>query len=318
MKITRGGLSGSLRQYLENLAAAGLINALLLVPYRLRVGLMGWVFAHLVAPLAGYDKRVINNLAYVCPEIAPSRAKAMAREVCKNTGRALIEIYSGAAFKSRVEHSPFVGAGIVEMEAAIAAGRPIIFSTAHLGNYDVPRAALVARGIDLGALYRPMSNPFFNKHYVERIGKISQPLFSTERRGVAQMLRHLAKGGAIGSNSDVYVDNGLRIDFLGKPAPTATTPAELALKFDALLLPIYGVRRADGKSYEVHVSAPIAHTTPEEMTQALAHDVARMVRENMTQWFWIHRRWNPERQAALDARMAAHDEQDVQDAPQDT
>ena len=45
------------------------------------------------------------------------------------------------------------------------------------------------------------------------------------------------------------------------------------------------------------------HGDPVTMTQALMDSLAAQVRERPGQWFWVHRRWKPARQAR--ARGAA-------------
>jgi KDO2-lipid IV(A) lauroyltransferase len=51
------------------------------------------------------------------------------------------------------------------------------------------------------------------------------------------------------------------------------------------------VRQRDGLSFQIIVEAPIPHGTPESMTQALNDSLESIVRQNIDQWFWIHRRW---------------------------
>ena len=79
----------------------------------------------------------------------------------------------------------------------------------------------------------------------------------------------------------------------------------MALKHDALLVPIYGLRLKDGFGFEMRIEAPIAHSDPETMTQALNDSLAAMIRAAPNQWFWMHRRWKPHRVAARLAREAA-------------
>jgi KDO2-lipid IV(A) lauroyltransferase len=72
---------------------------------------------------------------------------------------------------------------------------------------------------------------------------------------------------------------------------TSTAAAEWALKYDALLVPAYGIRQPDGIAFEVFVDAPVDHGDPSAMTQALNDSLERQVRERPGQWFWMHRRW---------------------------
>ena len=149
----------------------------------------------------------------------------------------------------------------------------------------------IARGYRVGALYRPMSNPWFNDHYVRAISRIGTPLFPRGKTGLAQMVRFLRGGGMLGLLIDQHMGHGARLQFFGHDALTALSAAELALKYDALVVPTYGVRRENGLDFEIVVEAPIPHGSPEEMTQALNDSLERLVREHLDQWFWIHRRW---------------------------
>ncbi|KAB6717944.1 MULTISPECIES: lauroyl acyltransferase [Roseobacteraceae] len=309
MKIKRADVEGSLGQYLENLLIRGVLGAALALPYQTRVRMMGWVMAHVVAPLAGYNRRVRENLAHVMPELPESEVKRLTRAVADNAGRTLIEIYSGVDFIDRMKDVTFEGPGVEIIEQARIARRPVILLTGHFGNYDVPRAALIAKGYDIGSLYNPMKNKFYNAHYVKAIGTIGQPLFPRGRKGYAKLLAHLKSGGMIGFLVDVYVHAGPILTFFGKPARTALSAAELALKYDALLVPIYGIRQPDGLTFRVQVEAPVPHGDPEMMTQALNDSLEAVTRQHMEQWFWIHRRWKPERLEDQLAEMAhAQDE----------
>lgn len=276
---------------LRNIALQGLIGLLLTLPYTWRVPLCGWVMAYVIAPLAGYDKRVRENLALILPDLPPKEVKRMTRAVPRNVGRTLIEIYSGAEFVARATAEPLQGAGLADLDAAHAAGRPVILVTGHFGNYDASRAALIARGFRVGALYRPMGDPDFNAHYVKAISRIGTPVFPRGRAGLGDMVRFLRSGGMLGLLMDQHMGHGSALSFFGHPAMTALSAAELALKYDALVVPTYAVRRANGLDFDIIIEPPIPHGAPEAMTQALNDSLECLVRANLDQWFWIHRRW---------------------------
>lgn len=286
----------AIRDRLQNLAIRGLLGVALMVPYRVRIPMMGWIMARIVAPLAGWDKRVRANLAHVLPDLPQSEVRRLMRAVPNNAGRTLIEIYSGEEFKARVRDIPLTGPGVAAFRQARAEGRPTIIVTGHFGNYDAPRAALFAQGYPLGALYREMRNPLFNAHYVKAISTIGTPLFPATRQGITGYINHLKTGQLIGILIDVYAPEGAKVDFFGQPAPTAVSTAEWALKYDALVVPIYGRRRKNGLDFDIVLDDPIPPSDPDTMTQALMASLEAMVRADMDQWFWIHRRWKPEDQ----------------------
>ncbi|KAJ54578.1 lauroyl acyltransferase [Actibacterium mucosum KCTC 23349] len=273
----------------------GLTWLLMRLPYGLRVRLMGGFMARVVAPLAGYDKRIRDNLAYVCPNLPEDEVKKLTRSVPDNIGRLVMELFSTDEFLQRYANDPLQGEGVDALEEAHAAGRPVVLVTAHFGNFNVIRAALKGRGIELGSLYNPLKNKYFNDRYIARMSQIGAPMFPRGRSGYARMLKHLKAGNKIGILIDQHMEHGELLDFFGKPAPTALSAAEMALKYDALIMPIYGIRRPDGLNFDIVAEAPIPHTNAREMTQALNDSLEARVRENMDQWFWIHRRWKPER-----------------------
>lgn len=276
-------------------ALRALIGGLLRLPYRWRVPLCGHVMARLVAPLAGYDRRIRANLALVMPDLPEAEVRRLMRAVPDNVGRTLIEIYSGAEFAARAAATPITGAGLAALDAAHAAGRPVVLVTGHFGNYDASRAALIARGFRVGALYRPMNDAGFNAHYVAAISRIGTPVFPRGRAGLADMVRFLRGGGMLGLLIDQHMGRGAPLTFFGRQAMTALSAAELALRYDAIVVPTYAIRRPDGLTFDIVVEPPIPPGTPEAMTQALNDSLEALVRRHMEQWFWIHQRWKDPR-----------------------
>ena len=275
-----------------NAAFLGVMAVARLLPYQRRIPVVGWFFSHLLGPVAGWSRRARENLALAMPELTPDERKHIARDVLNTAGRSMAEIYSGEEFTARIrDHDPLTGPGLAALEEAAASDRPVILACAHFGNYDAMRAALAARGWPVGALYRPMNNPAFNAHYIPAMRAIAEPIFPRGRSGFAAMLKFLRGGGMLALGFDQFVHDGTRLQFFGLPSRTVLTPAELTLRYDALLIPINGIRKPDGLSFSVEVGEPIPHTTPEEMMQALNDDLERQIREHPGQWFWVHRRW---------------------------
>lgn len=286
-------------------AIRGLLGLLLALPYRWRVPVTGWIASRVIAPLAGWDRRIRENLAYVCPDLPAAEVRRIARRVPDNAGRTLVEMYSSAEFTRRVEETPLSGPGAAALDAALDAGGPILLVTGHYGNYLVPRAALARRGIPLGALYRPMSNARFNAHYAAAMADADAPIFPATRRGLVEMIRYLARGNTLGVLTDIYVSSGATLTFFGKPAPTSIAVAEWALKYRARVFPIYGRRRESGLDFDLIVDHEVPLTDAVTMTQAINDSLEAEVRRHMDQWFWIHRRWKPERAEGQRARAAA-------------
>jgi len=280
-----------LGHYTSNLVIVGLIRAALLLPYQTRVGFMGFIVAKLVGPFAGYRKRALANLAHIYPDLSNAARRQIADGCLNNFGRSFIENYSAQDFPQRMAENPLTGDGLAAFEQAVSLGRPVILVTGHYGNYEAMRAVLAAKGINVGGLYRDMKNPYFNAHYVKTMQTFGGPVFAQGRQGTTGFVRHLKEGGQLVLLFDQHVIGAPSFDFLGHPAQTATSAAELALRYDALLIPFYGIRLKDGLSFDTVLEAPVPHSTATAMTQAITDSLAVRVRNDPSQWFWVHRRW---------------------------
>jgi KDO2-lipid IV(A) lauroyltransferase len=278
-------------EFLVDLALRALIALAALMPYRLRIPALGWLTARIVAPVAGYSARVRENLSLAMPDLPEAEVRRLMRAVPDNAGRNVMEMYAAEEFSARARHSPVSGPGLPDIERARAKGRPVIFVTGHLGSFNAARVAMVQQGFEMGVFYRPMKNRYFNVHYTEAMGSLSQPMFEQGRRGMVQMAKHLRGGGVLAILNDLNAHGGVPLDFFGAPALTSLVTAELALKFDAPLVPVWGIRRANGLDFDIHVEAPIAPGDPVDMTREFNLRLEAQVRAHMDQWFWIHRRW---------------------------
>ena len=277
--------------YLTNAFIVGLIRLALVLPYKARIAFVGWVVQHVIGPVAGYRARALENLAMIWPQMPQERRAEIASKCLNNVGRSFIENYSARDFPKRMAKNTPTGAGVAALEKAAEQGKPVILVTGHYGNYEAMRACLVARGYDIGGLYRNMKNPYFNAHYVQTMEAFGGPVFPQGRRGTAGFVRHLKEGGQLVLLFDQHVFGAPALDFLGQPANTALSAAELALRYDALLIPFYGIRQADGVSFDTVLEAPVPHSDAATMTQALNDSLTARVKADPEQWFWVHRRW---------------------------
>lgn len=285
------GIAVEAGDYLSDLIFRCLIGYALRLPYEKRVRFLGKVVDRLIAPLAGWRKRIRDNLNSVMPELSASEVEKLVHAVPDTAGRMIIELYSNREFNERAQNSPISGPGLSALKKAHKEGRPILLVTGHFGNFVAVRPAFATLGIPVGVLYRAQTNRHFNRHYVAAIESQGTPNFEEGKRGMVQMVKYLRKSGVLGILTDVHVHNAPRLDFLGQPAATSIATAEMALKYDAALIPVYAIRQSNGYDFEIFVDEEIPHSEPIEMTKAINRSLECMVRAHPEQWFWIHRRW---------------------------
>lgn len=282
---------GTAADWLVDRALRGLIGTALRMPYARRVPFMGAALARAIGPVAGYRRRAEANLAMIFPDMPDDLRKQTAIGVCDNFGRTLIENYSWAEFDTRLETTKAHGDGLTAIAQAKSDGQPVIFVTGHYGNHEAPRHVLTRMGYDIGGLYRPMTNAYFNAHYAPTMTAWGGPVFEQGRRGTMGFARHLKSGGMGTLLFDVASSGGIPINFMGHPANTATSAADLAIKLDALIVPYFGTRGRDGLSFDIDVQTPINRGNAAQMMQDMTDRLTDKVTDHPNQWFWVHRRW---------------------------
>jgi KDO2-lipid IV(A) lauroyltransferase len=291
----RAGEGRTRQDWLVDRAFRAVLWGMFRLPYERRIALAGWL-GRKAGAMAGHLDKAKANLTYIYPDMPEAERHKIALGVLDNTARSMIEDYDPPELLKRARSFPISGPGMVALVKAQANAQPTILVTGHYGNYEAGRAAITQAGHSVGVFYRPMNNAYFNAHYEKNLQNLSGPAFPRTRQGMKNLLKHLKAGGFTMFLVDQFMYDGAVLDFLGKPAPTALSAAEMALKFNALLIPFYGRRRADGISFDIIVEAPVPHSTPETMTQAVNDSLAAQIAIAPEQWLWTHRRWKPNRQ----------------------
>lgn len=277
--------------WLSDRVLRGLLGTVMTLPYEKRVRAMGRIMANGIGPLTSYRKRAETNLAMIYPDLCAVERRKLATAVCDNFGRTLIENYSWRDFGQRLAKTTPVGAGLDALDDARSKGKPVIFVTGHIGNHEAPRHVLTQTGLTIGGLYRPMANAYFNAHYAKTMSSWGGPVFAQGRQGTIGFAKHLKSGGMATLLFDVASSGGTDIPFLGHPARTATSAADLALRLDAIVIPYFGIRKTDGFGFDVHVETPVIPDTPIAMMTAMTARLEARISATPAQWFWVHRRW---------------------------
>ncbi|WP_085864878.1 lysophospholipid acyltransferase family protein [Pseudooctadecabacter jejudonensis] len=273
-------------------ALRGIIGTALALPYARRIRWFGAAIERGVGPLSGYRKRAERQVAMIWPDMAEGDVKRIARACCNNFGRTMIEGYSKEEYTRHLSGVTPTGAGLEALAQAKAEGRPVLFVTGHFGNHDAPRHVLNRLGYTIGGIYKPISNPYFNDHYVSTINTVSGPVFPIDRDGMAGFMRMLRDGGMGTMLFDVRVKKYPAIPFLGVPAHTSTGLGSIALKTGALIVPYFGTRQPDGLSFDVAVEAPVDLTTPDQIMRDVTDRLEARIEAQPEQYFWVHRRWD--------------------------
>lgn len=285
---------GTFGQWCVNVVLDVFIAGLGLLPFETRGNLVAKLFRGPLGRLSGYRKRVTKNLEHVYGDALSDHKKRMIEdEVLENAGRTFFENLFPADFQKHAKVTHFFGEGMDALLKARDTGQGVVLASGHFGNHEALRLALHDLDIKVGGLYRPMSNPYFNKRYFDAIQICGRtgPLYPVGRDGTHAFVKGLSKGEFSVLLIDLAISSGEEIEFLGKPAMTSTAAAAFAIKTGALYLPYFTLRHADGSGHSVEICAPIDGDDPLQMTKDATRLLENQIEQTPGNWFWVHRRW---------------------------
>jgi len=233
-------------------------------------------------------KRVDHNLELIFPDMSQSWKEQM-REACfRNIGQSLMEHMHMSDFAGRIGNLNISGDGV----PALDLDRGAILVSGHFGQWEGVRLAWRhLMGTDCAFFFRPNNNGFYDRHWQSYLRKAGEPIIAKGSAGKEIMEQHLGAKGPLLMVIDQRMQKADRFDFMGHPAKTATTAAELALEHDMPLIPAYGIRRDNLIDYDIVFEAPVPPSDPQKMTEALNASLGARVYANPEQYLWTHWRW---------------------------
>ena len=187
---------------------------------------------------------------------------------------------------------------IEAVEKVHAEGRAVIYVTTHYSSWELGGASIGAFIEPLIAVYKKMKNREYEAWLLEardRFGNISM-----EKSNVVKpLVKNLKNGVACGLLIDTNINEkeGLMINFMGKTLRQTSTPAFLARKFDAAIIPVT-IRTDDEQNYTLMLFDEIkvektddAQADIAKATQLQADWLGELIRKEPKFWFWLHRRF---------------------------
>jgi KDO2-lipid IV(A) lauroyltransferase len=221
----------------------------------------------------------------------PAPPERVIRENFMQMGRSLsevIKIYYGLGDSIvngvRVE-------GLENFKNAKARGKGIIYITGHCGNWELMQLVVSLKVGELFVVVRMLNNPYINSVVERTRGRYGSSVVY-KQGALKKLLSTLKEGGSAGVLMDqsVFPEEGVVIDFLGAPAWTTKTPAALAKRTSAAVLPIFMRRAHDGYVVTIHPMVEMSGDEVED-TKRMSGYIEDYIRENPSGWLWMHRRW---------------------------
>ncbi len=240
-----------------------------------------------------------RNLQLAFPESTEPERRGLLRGCFENLGRLLAVFSQFATADPQALQSLIECEGLEHIDAARASGRGVILFTGHVGAWELTSLALSLFGYPLSFLVRRIDNPKIESLVDQRRVQLGNRTID-KRSAAREMLQIIQRGGTLGILVDLNTldREGIFVDFFGIPASTTFMLAKLALRTEALVLPVFAPWDPQRRRFLLKIDEPLAveRTGDDEedvrrLTQLFTGVVEKYVRRYPEQWLWIHRRW---------------------------
>ena len=253
------------------------------------------IFAFIFSKFAPFfkSKKVIEkNLSIFNEKILESEKKRISLNMWKNYGMTFIEYIFLDFFRKNNSHIQIVGEK--NLDNIINKNKPAIFVSGHFANFELMSMEITKKNIKLATIYRPLNNFFLNP-FMEYIRKkyVCENQIKKGLKGVRESIEYLKKDISIALMIDQRVSEGEKIPFFGKLAFTTTLPAQLAIKFNVPIIPVF-IERIDQDKFRIEFFKEIYASNIDNkinLTKKLNKVLENMILKNPDQWIWTHNRW---------------------------
>jgi len=305
--VGRSGKKNSLRRsqkarryalYLSLLVALKISK---LIPYSLSLDI-GSSLGSLSFFLLRKQRRItIQNLKIAFgEEMDESSINKLAKEVFKEQGKNAFEMIKieklmsdGISKYVRIE-------GIENLEGALSMGKGVIFITAHLGNWELLAMSMAHLGYPSNPYIRKINNEYIDELLTEMRRKYGvKPIVRDGLQAIKKGLKVLKDNEILGIliDQDTTRVEGVFVDFFGRQAYTPSGAAALAITTGSPVIFGFITRQKDNK-HVLKLSEPFFPQVSGEKkrdilhnTQIFTKEIEKAIRENPSQWVFMHRRW---------------------------
>jgi Kdo2-lipid IVA lauroyltransferase/acyltransferase len=246
----------------------------------------------LIGPIFRSKRITKKNLEIFSLNISNLDKEKISKNMWKNYGKTFIEYIFLERFRKKDSHIEIKGQ--INLTHLIKNKKPVIFVSGHFANFELMSMEITKQNINLAAIYRPLNNFFLNP-FMEYLRKkyVCKNQIKKGINGVREVIEYVKNNHSIALMIDQRVSEGEKINLFGKPALTTTLPAQLAIKYNLKIIPVF-IERDENNKFKIEFQSEINPKNFKDkfqLTSKLNKSLEEMIIKNPNQWIWTHNRW---------------------------
>ncbi|MEK9959063.1 MAG: lysophospholipid acyltransferase family protein [Pelagibacteraceae bacterium] len=286
-------------KFLKYFTQALIIYFFILLIFILRLRISRKIFSKIfqkIGPLVKSNKIIDQNLEKYLGNYNEGKKDNIKLDMWSNYGKTFVEYLFLKKFRNNKDHIQIKGEE--NLKDIINANKQVIFISGHFANFELMSMELTKRKVKLATIYRPLNNFFLNP-FMEYVREtyVCKNQIKKGISGVKEAIDYIKKNYNVALMVDQRVSEGKKLPFFEEPALTTTLPAQLALKFNLEIIPIY-IRRMEGDNFEMEIYKPLDFIKTDNVDSdkinlsiKINKIIEEMVSRDPGQWIWTHNRW---------------------------
>lgn len=288
-----------LKHRLEYGVVWSLVGLFRLLPYRVALA-VGWGIAWLGHYVFRYRRQAVYaRIRQVFPDLPPSRVRSIAWLSWRNLIFNVIDTLLVSKMDADWLQRHVVNAEDV-YQAIAAAGIPdngVVAISMHTGCAEIAARMLQEAKARVFVISKMQKNLLVTEKLFALRGATGITFLPVSDGIYRQVLRRLRNGETLAMLSDLRVDGGVRVNFLGHEASVAPGAALFARRAGvALMIAVFSrvgwcKHRVDVK---VVVKPDVSLSVDEDvqrMMQLAFDEFDKYIRDQPEQWFWHNKKW---------------------------
>ena len=259
---------------------------------------LGGCIGKYFGPFLRKKEIIKKNIFFAFPNISEKEMNKLINKMWENIGRVFAEyahlnkfsIYDKKKIKINFTNK-------INIEKLKNYNKPIVFFSGHFSNFELMGVCLKELNFNIGVIYRPLNNIFVNPIWELIKINSSSTLIEKGPKGSKKLIKHIKQNNSLGLLVDQRLSSSIHVPFFGRLATTTTTPAKLAIKHDALLVPMF-IKRVNEIEFEFFIYEPIVINKTNNykkdifnIAKSMNKKIEEFIISDPAHWLWSHDRW---------------------------
>jgi len=233
-------------------------------------------------------------------EFTPKEIYKMGQDVFVNLGKTFTDFARFSNFTTREQFSKyFTFEGEEHLKKAYEKGKGVLCLTIHTSGWEFSAIMPPVLGYKTAGVSQNIKNSALNDYMIQLREKRGMKNI-TKKNSYEKLINVLSAGECliIMIDQDSKNNRGDFLKFFGRDAYTPLGCARLAMETGAVVVPMATFRNSDN-TYVFQILPEIPFKSTGNIDYDLHHNtqiyndvIESLIREHITQWVWLHKRWD--------------------------